>query len=183
MGAGLAILIATFHGRLTWKVLRRVIIDTAYTSVSLYTVLFGALMLSKFLTLSGLASGVLALVQSTGLEGYALIFVIMLVFLVLGCVMDSMAIILIFVPLFAPIVVAQGFDLVWFGIIVIVVTEIALITPPVGMNVFVLKAVLPDVPVLRIFKGLIPFIAVDVVRLALLVSFPAITLWLGSTVG
>lgn len=183
IGAGLAILVATLHGRLTWKVLRRVIIDTAYTSVSLYTVLFGALMLSKLLTLSGLAAGVLALVQSTGLEGYALIFVIMLVFLVLGCVMDSMAIILIFVPLFAPIVIAQGFDLVWFGIIVIVVTEIALITPPVGMNVFVLKAVLPDVPVVRIFKGLMPFIAVDVVRLAVLVAFPAITLWLGTTVG
>jgi tripartite ATP-independent transporter DctM subunit len=183
MGAGLAILIATFHGRLTWAVLRRVIIDTAYTSVSLYTVLFGALMLSKLLTLSGLAAGVLALVQSTGLEGYALIFAIMLVFMVLGCVMDSMAIILIFVPLFAPIVVAQGFDLVWFGIIVIVVTEIALVTPPVGMNVFVLKAVLPDVPVVRIFKGLVPFIAVDVVRLALLVAFPGITLWLGTTVG
>ena len=68
--------------------------------------------------------------------------------------------------------VAQGFDLVWFGIIVIVVTEIALITPPVGMNVFVLKAVLPDVPVIRIFKGLVPFIAVDIVRLALLGSGP-----------
>jgi len=134
MGAGLAIIIATFHGRLTWAVLRTVIIDTAYTSVSLYTVLFGALMLSKLLTLSGLASGVLALVQSTGLEGYALIFAIMLVFMVLGCVMDSMAIILIFVPLFAPIVVAQGFDLVWFGIIVIVVTEIALVTPSIGYS-------------------------------------------------
>ncbi|MCV2868720.1 TRAP transporter large permease subunit [Defluviimonas sp. WL0002] len=183
MGAGLAILIATFHGKLNWSVLRTIVIDTAYTSVSLYTVLFGALMLSKLLTLSGLAGGVLALVQSTGLEGTALILAIMCVFLVLGCVMDSMAIILIFVPLFAPIVVAQGFDLVWFGIIVIVVTEIALITPPVGMNVFVLKAVLPDVPVVRIFKGLIPFIGVDIVRLAILIAFPAITLWLGSTVG
>ncbi len=91
-----------------------------------------------------------------------------------------MAIILIFVPLFAPIVVAQGFDLVWFGIIVIVVTEIALITPPVGMNVFVLKAVLPNVAIGRIFKGLVPFIAVDLVRLGILIAFPAITLWLGS---
>lgn len=107
----------------------------------------------------------------------------MLVFLVLGCVMDSMAIILIFVPLFAPVVLAQGFDLVWFGIIVIVVTEIALITPPVGMNVFVLKAVLPDVRVLRIFRGLVPFIGVDLLRLAILIAFPVITLWLGSTVG
>lgn len=110
-----------------------------------------------------------------------MIFAILLVFLVLGCVMDSMAIILIFVPLFAPIVVANGFDLVWFGIIVIVATEIALITPPVGMNVFVLNAVLPDVPVTKIFKGLVPFIAVDLVRLAVLVLFPGITLWLGST--
>ena len=183
MGAGLAIIIATLHGRLTFKVLRNVIVETAYTSISLYTVLFGALMLSKLLTLSGLATGILVLVQSTGLEGYMLIFAIMAVFLVLGCVMDSMAIILIFVPLFAPIVVSQGFDLVWFGIIVIVVTEIALITPPVGMNVFVLKAVLPDTPVLTIFKGLVPFIAVDIVRLALLVGFPAITLWLGATMG
>lgn len=183
MGAGLAIIVATLHGRLSLDILRKIIIDTAYTSISLYSVLFGALMLSKLLTLSGLAGGVLGLVQSTGLEGLALIMVIMLVFLVLGCVMDSMAIILIFVPLFAPIVVAQGFDLVWFGIIVIVVTEIALITPPVGMNVFVLKAVLPDVPVVRIFRGLIPFVAIDVVRLALLVAFPSITLWLGSTIG
>ncbi|MFY0309364.1 TRAP transporter large permease [Leisingera sp. D0M16] len=183
MGAGLAILIAAFHGRLGWSVLRTIIIDTAYTSVSLYTVLFGALMLSKLLTLSGLAAGVLALVESTGLEGIALIFVIMAVFLVLGCVMDSMAIILIFVPLFAPVVVSQGFDLVWFGIIVIVVTEIALVTPPVGMNVFVLKAVLPEVPVVKIFRGLVPFIIADVARLALLIAFPALTLWLGSTVG
>lgn len=182
MGAGLAILIASLHGRLSLPLLRRVIIETAYTSISLYTVLFGALMLSKLLTLSGLAGSVLVLVQSTGLDGVGLIFAILVVFLLLGCVMDSMAIILIFVPLFAPIVVAQGFDLVWFGVVVIVVTEIALITPPVGMNVFVLKAVLPNVPVVKIFRGLLPFIAVDVVRLALLVFFPAITLWLGSTV-
>ena len=182
MGAGLAILISKLHGRLSLKVLRAIIVDTAYTSISLYTVLFGALMLSKLLTISGLAAGVLALVQATGLEGIPLILVIMLVFLVLGCVMDSMAIILLFVPLFAPIVVAQGFDLVWFGILVIVATEIALITPPVGMNVFVLKAVLPDVPVVSIFRGLVPFIAVDIVRLLVLVFFPAITLWLGSTI-
>ena len=182
MGAGLALLIAAVSGRMSWRVLRRVIIDTAYTSVSLYTVLFGALMLSKLLTLSGLAAGVLGLVGATGLEGMWLILVILAVFLVLGCVMDSMAIILIFVPLFAPIVVAEGFDLVWFGIIVIVVTEIALITPPVGMNVFVLKAVLPDVPVARIFRGLVPFVGVDLIRLGVLLAFPALTLWLGSTV-
>ncbi len=98
------------------------------------------------------------------------------VFLLLGCVMDSLAIILICVPLFVPILLAHGFDLVWSGIIVVVVTEIALITPPIGMNVFVLKATLPHVRLGAIFRGLTPFIAIDLVRLALLVIFPSISL-------
>lgn len=178
IGAGMSIIVGFLQRTLTFKLLRTVILETAYTSISLYVVLFGAMMLSKLLTMSGLSVGILDLVNSFGLSGYELIFAILIIFLVLGCVMDSLAIILIFVPLFAPVVAAQGFDLVWFGIIVVVVTEIALITPPVGMNVFVLKAVLPNVPVLRIFRGLAPFIAVDIVRLGLLVAFPAISLWL-----
>jgi TRAP-type C4-dicarboxylate transport system permease large subunit len=101
---------------------------------------------------------------------------ILAVFLLLGCVMDSMAIILIFVPLFMPTLVEQGFDLIWFGIIVVVLTEIGMITPHVGMNVFVLKANLPKVPVGAIFRGLIPFIAIDLARLALLVMVPSISL-------
>lgn len=178
IGAGMAVLVGFVHGRLTFQMLRKVILETAYTSISLYVVLFGAMMLSKLLTMSGLSVGILGLVEGMGLTGYWLILAIVLIFLVLGCVLDSMAIILIFVPLFAPVVAAQGFDLIWFGIVVVVVTEIALITPPVGMNVFVLKAVLPHVPVLRIFRGLVPFIAVDLIRLSLLVAFPAISLWL-----
>jgi tripartite ATP-independent transporter DctM subunit len=181
MGAGLAMLVAMLQRRLTWRLLKQIIVDTAYTSVSLYAVLFGALMLSRLLTVSGLSTGILDLVTSFGLEGIGLILAILLVFLVLGCVMDSMAIILIFAPLFAPIVVAQGFDLVWFGILIIVATEIALITPPIGMNVYVLKAVLPSIPIIRIFKGLVPFVAADLVRLGLLIAFPALALWLGTT--
>jgi TRAP-type C4-dicarboxylate transport system permease large subunit len=107
---------------------------------------------------------------------YGILLAILAVFLLLGCVMDAMAIILIFVPLFTPTLIAQGFDLVWFGIVVVVLVEIGLITPPVGMNVFVLKANLPKVPVGAIFRGLVPFIAVDVVRLALLMAFPSISL-------
>lgn len=182
MGAGLAMLVAMLQRRLSLQLLRQIIIDTAYTSVSLYAVLFGALMLSRLLTVSGLSTGMLDLVTGFGLEGIMLIIAILLVFLVLGCVMDSMAIILIFAPLFAPIVVAQGFDLVWFGILIIVATEIALITPPIGMNVYVLKAVLPSIPMVRIFKGLVPFVLADLVRLALLIAFPALALWLGTTI-
>ncbi|HMT93094.1 TRAP transporter large permease [uncultured Thiothrix sp.] len=178
IGAGIAMLIAALSGKLSLKTLKTVLLETAYTSVTLYTVLFGALLFSKLISYSGLAEGILAYVQTLGVSGFSLILFILLVFLVLGCVMDSLAIILIFVPLFSPLIVAQGFDLVWFGIIVVVATEIALITPPIGMNVFVLRATLPNVPANTMFRGLTPFIAMDVVRLGILVAFPMIALWL-----
>lgn len=178
MGAGIAMLIAALSGKLSWSTLKKVLLETAYTSVILYTILFGALLFSKLISYSGLAEGILTYVQTLDVNGYSLILFILLVFLVLGCVMDSLAIILIFVPLFSPLIVAQGFDLVWFGIIVVVATEIALITPPIGMNVFVLRATLPTVSANTVFKGLTPFIITDIIRLALLVSFPMIALWL-----
>ena len=176
IGSGVALLVALLQRRLDRTVLKQTLLETAYTSVMLYVVLFGAMLFSQLISFSGLADSLLNMVQGSGLSKLGVLLAILSVFLVLGCVMDTMAIILIFVPLFSPTLVAQGYDLIWFGIIVVVLTEIGLITPPIGMNVFVLKANLPNVPVGKIFKGLIPFIAVDVVRLALLVAFPAISL-------
>jgi tripartite ATP-independent transporter DctM subunit len=178
IGAGLALLIATFQRRLGWRQLYEVMRETALTSVMLYVVLFGALLFTKLIAFSGLAETLLDAVQNSGLSRMGILFAILAVFLILGCVMDSMAIILIFVPLFAPIIVAQGFDLIWFGIIVVVVTEIGLITPPLGMNVFVLKANLPAVRVGTIFRGLVPFVFTDLLRLALLVAFPSLALFM-----
>ncbi len=178
MGAGFALLISLVQRRITWADFKHIFLESAFTSVMLYSVLFGAMMFAKLIAFSGLGEGLLEMVESSGLNSYQLIFAILAVFLVLGCVMDSLAIILICVPLFVPIVVANGFDLIWFGIVVVVVTEIALITPPIGMNVFVLKATLPEVTFKDIFKGLVPFIGVDLVRLLLLVFFPSITLLL-----
>lgn len=176
IGAGVALLIALAQGRLGWSRFMEVMKETAMTSVMLYVVLFGAMMFSQLISFSGLADELLSMVADSGLSRTGILLAILAVFLLLGCVMDSMAIILIFVPLFTPTLVAQGFDLVWFGIVVVVLTEIGLITPPVGMNVFVLKANLPKVPVGAIFRGLLPFIAVDVLRLAVLVAFPSISL-------
>lgn len=176
MGSGLALLIALLQRRMNLSRFVEVMKETAQTSVMLYVVLFGAMMFSQLISFSGLADELLSLVQGSGLSRMGVLLAILAVFLLLGCVMDSMAIILIFVPLFTPTLVAQGFDLVWFGIIVVVLTEIGLITPPVGMNVFVLKANLPKVPVGTIFRGLVPFIGVDVLRLGVLVAFPAISL-------
>jgi tripartite ATP-independent transporter DctM subunit len=176
MGAGLALILALVQRRMSWQDFRHIFIETATTSVMLYTVLFGAMLFAKLISFSGLGEGILELFNEAGLGPWQTIAAILIVFLVLGCVMDSLAIILICVPLFVPILLAHGFDLVWFGIVVVVVTEIALITPPIGMNVFVLKATLPHVRLGAIFRGLTPFIAIDLVRLALLVIFPSISL-------
>ena len=176
IGAGAALIISIAQRRITLPNFREIFVETANTSVMLYVVLFGAMLFAKLISFSGLADGLLELVQGSGLSRMGILMAILAVFLLLGCVMDSMAIILIFVPLFMPTLVAQGFDLVWFGIIVVVLTEIGLITPPIGMNVFVLKANLPKVGVGTIFRGLIPFIACDVLRLALLIGVPGISL-------
>ncbi|HMU16224.1 MAG TPA: TRAP transporter large permease, partial [Thauera aminoaromatica] len=143
MGAGLALILSMVQRRMSWQDFRHIFIETATTSVMLYSVLFGALLFAKLISFSGLGEGILELFNQAGLGPWGTIVAILVVFLLLGCVMDSLAIILICVPLFVPILLAHGFDLVWFGIIVVVVTEIALITPPIGMNVFVLKATLP----------------------------------------
>jgi C4-dicarboxylate transporter DctM subunit len=100
------------------------------------------------------------------------------IYVALGCVLESMSMILLTVPMFYPLVAHLGYDLIWFGIIVVVVTEISMITPPVGLNVFVLRSVLPDVPTQTVFRGVMPFIVADIVRLGILVAFPAITLYL-----
>ena len=176
MGAGLALLIAASQRRLPRQLLATVLRETAMTSVMLYVVLFGAMMFSQLISLSGFADALLSAINDVGLSRWGILVAILAVFLVLGCVMDSMAIILIFVPLFTPTLVANDFNLVWFGIVVVVLTEIGLITPPIGMNVFVLKANLPQVPVKTMFMGLLPFVAIDLLRLSVLVLFPSIAL-------
>ena len=176
MGAGFAILIAMLLGRLNLKILSEAFRETVMTTVMLYVVLFGAMLLAKLISMSGMGFAVQALVTESGLGPYQSLLAILGIFLVLGCVMESLAIILICVPLFAPVVQAMGMDLVWFGILVVVVTEIGLITPPVGMNVFVLNSCLPGVSMPTIFRGLLPFIAIDVLRLGLLITLPWIAL-------
>jgi TRAP-type C4-dicarboxylate transport system permease large subunit len=107
---------------------------------------------------------------------------ILVIYLLLGCVLESLSMVLLTVPVFYPLVGDMGFDLIWFGIVVVVATEISLITPPIGLNVFVLKSVLPDVPTSQIFRGVTPFWLADIVRLGLIVLIPMIALWLPSLI-
>ncbi len=180
MGAAGAMLIAWRRGALTISSAMEVLRETAVTSAKLFIVLFGALIFSNFVNRAGLPAGLMNLVTSFDVSPLGVIFIILLVYVALGCVFESLSMILLTVPIFAPLVEGLGFDLIWFGILVVVVTEISLITPPIGLNVFVLKGVLKDVSVKTIFKGVTPFWVADIFRLALLALIPAISLFLPS---
>ena len=183
IGAGGAFIIALARGALTWRSLLEVLTDSARTTAMLFTVLIGALIFSNFVNRGGLPAGLLSLVTGYDLPPLAVIAIILAIYLVLGCVFESLSMLLLTIPIFFPVVQGLGYAglgpeaiLVWFGIVAVVVTEISLITPPVGLNVFVLSGVLKDVKTSTVFKGVTPFWCADVGRLALLVAFPALSL-------
>ena len=148
----------------------------------LFTVLIGALLFANFVNYTEFPQALLAFAQQFADTPWLVIVAILAIYVVLGCVFESLSMILLTVPIFFPLVRDLGYDPIWFGIVVVVVTEISLITPPVGLNVFVLRGVLPDVRTGTIFKGVTPFWVADLVRLALIVSIPALSLWLPSFV-
>ncbi len=180
MGAAGAIAIAFFRGALTWKIVLDVCRETTLTTAKLFLVVFGALIFSNFVNRAGLPDALLNIAQGFEIGPLGVIFVIILIYLALGCVFESLSMILLTVPIFAPLVEGLGYDLIWFGILVVVATEISLITPPIGMNVFVLKGVLNDVSVGTIFKGVTPFWVADIFRILLIALVPGIALLLPS---
>jgi C4-dicarboxylate transporter DctM subunit len=178
MGAAGAFLIALSRRTLSLTGTLEVLIETVQTAASLFVVLIGAWVFSNFVNLAGLPEGLRAFVSSAGMSPMAVMVLILLVYVLLGCVFESLSMLLLTVPIFFPLVTSLGFDPVWFGIIVVVVTEISLITPPVGLNVFVLKGVVGDVSTATIFRGVTPFWIVDILRLAILVLVPWLVLFL-----
>ena len=178
MGAAGAFLIALSRRQLTFNDIKSVLKETSHTTAILFSVMIGASMFSNFVNLAGLPEGLLALVNQTGLSPMTVMLFIILIYILLGCVFESLSMLLLTVPIFFPLVTSLGFNPVWFGIVVVVVTEISLITPPVGLNVFVLKGVVVDVSTGTIFKGVTPFWVVDIFRLALIVFVPWLVLFL-----
>ncbi len=177
MGAAGAFIIAVARG-MRFKDTLEALKETSRTTANLFSVLIGAWIFSNFVNLAGLPDALRALVTANDVSPGTVIMSILLVYIILGCVFESLSMMLLTVPIFFPLVTSLGYDPVWFGIVVVVVTEISLITPPVGLNVFVLKGVLGDVPTGTIFRGVTPFWIADLFRLALLAAVPAITLWL-----
>ena len=129
---------------------------------------------------SDLPQNLAAYVGSLGLPSIGVLLLIMVAYLVLGCLMDAMAMIILTIPIVFPIVTDLGFDPIWFGVIIVMTVELGLIHPPVGMIVFVIKTVVKDVSFTTIFKGVLPFVVTDLLRLAILIAFPIIALWLPS---
>lgn len=183
VGAAGALIITAARGRLTWHVLQASARETASMVGMIFFILIGAAVFNYFVELSGLTDWLLALIQDAGLPRWGLLLVILLFYIVLGCFMDSLSMVLLTVVPVYSLVTGVGYDPIWFGIILVCVTEIGLITPPIGMNLFVVQGAVPGLSLATIIRGIIPFIVADIVRLSVLVAMPVLVLWVPLKLG
>ena len=183
VGAAGTGLIALIAGRLNWRSLADCILRTAEASAMVFFIILGAGLFNAFLALAQLPQSLSGWIADSGLPAYGVLVAILILYLALGTIMDSLSMILLTVPIFFPVVMALDFGLtpeqtaIWFGVLVLLVVETGLITPPVGMNLFVLAGLDPDTPVRATYARVIWFVAADLVRVTLLVAFPAIVLF------
>jgi tripartite ATP-independent transporter DctM subunit len=182
VGAVSMFAIGVLRGSLPWREIKASLLQTAETSALIFAILLGAEVFNAFLALSQLPTQAASFLGETGLPPYAILVVLLAFYLLLGAVMDELAMILLTLPVFFPIVAVLDFGLppdevaIWFGILVLIVVGIGLTAPPIGLNVFVVSAIARDVPITKTYRGVMPFIVADVIRLVLCVAFPAISL-------
>lgn len=179
-GAAGAFLFALFRGRLTWRVLLEVLAESARTTAMLFTLLIAATLFANFVNFTTLPGDLKAWITQAGLSPTMIIVAMMAIYVLLGTVMEELTMVLLTIPLFFPIVTALGFDPIWFGVLIVMIVQIGLISPPVGMNLFVLNALLPGVGLGQIFRGCWPFVVAMVLMLGVLIAFPQLSLWLPS---
>ncbi len=182
IGAAGALVFAIVRKKMSWRILYESLVEGARTTTIIFTVAFGTLILNQFVNLSGLPEAVLGFIDSLNATPIQVIFVIIGFYIILGMFIEGIAMIFLTVPIFVPVISALDFGfhdvLIWWGIVLVMVVEMSLITPPIGLNVFILKSMLPEVPLSSIFKGIGPFFAADIVRVAIVIFFPAVALWL-----
>lgn len=178
VGAFGAFLIALYRGKLKGDAFWRVMAEVTAVTAMIYGLIFGAQTLSFFVAVSALTDLATAWVATLHWANWAIMALLLFFFLLLGSLMESFAVMVITVPIVTPLIMSMGYDIVWWGIIQLAVVETGLIHPPLGLNVFVLKSVTPDVPMWTIYKGVFPYVLADFVKLGLLVAFPAISLFL-----
>lgn len=178
VGAFGAFALAVARRRLTWKVLVDCMTETASTSGMIFLILIGAGLFNYFVETSGLPHQLVGFFETLGWHPFFVLLLLLAFYVALGCLMDSLSMILLTVPFIFPLVVALGFDPIWFGIVLVTVVELGLITPPVGMNLFIMQGVARDLRITQVVRGIVPFLLADLLRLALLILFPALALWL-----
>jgi C4-dicarboxylate transporter DctM subunit len=178
IGASGAFFFALARRTLTWRVLLEVLVDSARTTAMLFTVLIAAMMFANFVNFTTMPNDLRETIIRLGLPPLAIVGAMMLIYVVLGTLMEELSMVLLTLPVFFPIVTQLGFDPVWFGVLIVLVVQIGLISPPVGMNLFVLNALLKTVPLSQIFRGVWLFVAALVVALALVLEFQPLALWL-----
>jgi len=180
VGAFGAFIFGLARRQLGWQAFKNSLVDTGKTTAMVFIIILGAMVLGYFLAVSRIPFVLADIVGALVVNRYVILVLILLVYLFLGCVMDSMAIMLLITPIFFPLAISLGFNPIWFGILITRVTEIGLITPPVGLNVYIIRGVARDVPVQTIFRGIIPFLIADVCHVALLIALPQLSLFLPS---
>ena len=179
-GAAGAFLFALARRRLTWSILLQVLVESARTTAMLFTLLIAATIFANFINFTTLPGDLMKWITHQGLSPTMIIVAMMAIYVLLGTVMEELTMVLLTIPLFFPIVTQLGFDPVWFGVLIVMIVQIGLISPPVGMNLFVLNALLPGVGLGQIFRGCWPFVAMMILVLGLLIAFPQLSLWLPS---
>jgi tripartite ATP-independent transporter DctM subunit len=176
IGAGLVILMAFAGGKLNMDQFSGAVAATVRTTAMLYLIVIGASILNPFLAVTHLPATLGEAITSAGLGPYGVLFLIIIAYLVLGMFMDGLAMLVVTIPIFFPIMTGLGFDPIWFGVIAVILIEMGMITPPVGLNVFVVKSVAGDVPMATIFKGVLPFWFAMAACLLAIIIFPQIAL-------
>ena len=179
VGAFGAFFFALIRKRLTLPNFKESVTDTTRNTGMVFIIILGAMILGYFLSITRLPFEMASLIADLPVNRYIILTFILLLLAMLGCIMDSMAIVLLTVPIFFPVILGLNFDPIWFGILVVRVTEMGLITPPVGINVYIIKGISNE-PMGTIFRGVIPFIMADILHIALLMAVPQITLFLPS---
>jgi tripartite ATP-independent transporter DctM subunit len=182
IGAATVGVLAVWLGRMRWRGLKTALLETAETTALIFLILLGAEIFNAFLALTQMPAGLAAAVGELALPPMAVMGAILVVYLILGCVMESMAMVLLTIPVFYPIILSLDLGLspdqigIWFGILALMAVEMGMITPPFGLNIFVINAMAKDVPMRDTYRGVLPFVASDIVRTAIILFVPATTL-------
>jgi tripartite ATP-independent transporter DctM subunit len=178
IGASGAFFFALGRGALSWKMLSEVLVESARTTAMLFTILIAAMMFSSFVNFTTMPGDLKDWILQQGLSPLMVVGAMMVIYVLLGTIMEELSMVLLTIPVFFPIVTGLGFDPVWFGVLIVLVVQIGLISPPVGMNLFVLNALLKQVPLREIFRGVWLFVAALVVALVVVLEFQPLSLWL-----